>query len=123
MNDPCIAGFGEIMLRLSPPGALRLPQVLPGTLEATFGGGEANVCASVALLGGKSRYLTALPRNPVADALVAQLRGLGVTGRQRRLAVAGLADHLHARLRLQQRAQPRTGQRLVVDLQAGPCRT
>ena len=78
MNDPCIAGFGEIMLRLSPPGVLRLPQVLPGTLEATFGGGEANVCASVALLGGKSRYLTALPRNPVADALVAQLRGLGV---------------------------------------------
>ena len=28
MNDPCIAGFGEIMLRLSPPGVLRLPQVL-----------------------------------------------------------------------------------------------
>lgn len=39
MNDPCIAGFGEIMLRLPPPGVLRLPQVLPGILEATFGGG------------------------------------------------------------------------------------
>ncbi|MGI5869207.1 MAG: sugar kinase [Kiritimatiellia bacterium] len=78
MNDPCIAGFGEIMLRLSPPGALRFPQSLPGTLEATFGGGEANVCASLAILGGKSRYLTVLPRNPVADALVAQLRGIGV---------------------------------------------
>ncbi len=78
MNAPCIAGFGEIMLRLSPSGALRLQQVLPGSLEATFGGGEANVCASIAMLGGQSRYLTALPKNPVADALVAQLRGMGV---------------------------------------------
>lgn len=78
MNEPCIAGFGEIMLRLSPPGFLRLPQVLPGTLEATYGGGEANVCASIAILGGQSRFLTTLPKNPMADALVTQLRGLGV---------------------------------------------
>lgn len=75
---PLIAGFGEIMLRLSPKGHLRLNQALPGTLQASFGGGEANVCVSVARFGMASRYLTALPKNPIADALVAELRGIGV---------------------------------------------
>ena len=75
--DKVIAGFGEAMLRLSPLGRQRLAQVLPGTLQATFGGGEANVCASIAMLGGNARFLTALPDNAVARALVAQLRGLG----------------------------------------------
>ncbi len=77
MNDFCIAGFGEVMLRLSPPGKKRFQQTLPGILEATFGGGEANVCASIAMLGGRSRYLTALPDNPVARSFATQLRGLG----------------------------------------------
>ena len=72
-----IAGFGEVMLRLCPEGKKRFAQVLPGELQATFGGGEANVCASVAMLGGNSRYLTALPDNPVARAFAAQLRGIG----------------------------------------------
>jgi len=72
-----IAGFGEIMLRLCPEGKKRFSQVLPGELQATFGGGEANVCASIAMLGGNSRYLTALPDNPLVRALAAQLRGLG----------------------------------------------
>ena len=75
---PLIAGFGEIMLRLSPEGFYRLGQSLPGTLRASFGGGEANVCVSLARFGMPSRVLTALPRNPVADALVAELRGIGV---------------------------------------------
>jgi sugar/nucleoside kinase (ribokinase family) len=52
MNDPCIAGFGEIMLRLSPPGVLRLPQVLPGTLEATFGGGDSFSAGLIYALSG-----------------------------------------------------------------------
>ena len=77
MKKPCIAAFGEVMLRLCPAGRKRFAQALPGTLEATFGGGEANVCASVAMLGGASRYLTALPDNPVSRAFAAQLRGLG----------------------------------------------
>ena len=75
---PLIAGFGEVMLRLSPEGFYRLGQSLPGTLRASFGGGEANVCVDLARLGLDARYLTALPRNPVADALVAELRGIGV---------------------------------------------
>ena len=77
MKDFCIAGFGEVMLRLCPPGKMRFAQTLPGTLVATYGGGEANVCASVAMLGGRSRYLTALPDNPVARGFAAQLAGMG----------------------------------------------
>ena len=77
MKNFCIAGFGEVMLRLCPPERKRFAQSLPGTLEACFGGGEANVCASIAMLGGKSRYLTALPDNPIARAFAAQLCGMG----------------------------------------------
>lgn len=78
MNKNYIAGFGEVMLRLCPPGRKRFAQSLPGPLEATYGGGEANVCASLAMLGAKARCLTALPPNPVAQAFAAELRGLGV---------------------------------------------
>ena len=77
MKNFYVAGFGEVMLRLCPPGKMRFAQTLPGTLAATYGGGEANVCASVAMLGAQSRYLTALPDNPVARAFAAQLRGIG----------------------------------------------
>ena len=43
--------FGEVMARIAPPGKLRWRQALPGAVEVTWGGGEANVCASLALLG------------------------------------------------------------------------
>ena len=78
MKKTCVAGFGEVMLRLSPPDRKRFAQGLPGMLEATFGGGEANVCASLAMLGSEARYLTALPANPVAKAFASQMRGFGV---------------------------------------------
>ena len=55
MKEALIAGFGEVMLRLCPEGKKRFAQVLPGELQASYGGGEANVCASFAMLGGKSR--------------------------------------------------------------------
>lgn len=70
--------FGEIMLRLAPEGHLRFRQALPGRLDATFAGAEANVAASLAMWGQECRYLTALPSNVISDALVAVLRGLGV---------------------------------------------
>src|SRR3954464_8734257 len=70
--------FGEIMARLAPPGPLRWQQSLPGVVNVTWGGGEANVCASLAILGQQARYLTALPRTPIAEASLAALRGLGV---------------------------------------------
>lgn len=77
-NDKYIVGFGEVMLRLAPPGNMRLLQTIPGELKATFGGGEANVCASLALLGENSRYVTAIPDNPVSEAFIFQMRGIGV---------------------------------------------
>ena len=70
--------FGEIMARIAPPGKLRWRQALPGAVEVTWGGGEANVCASLALLGCQARFLTALPRTPIAEAVAGTLRGLGV---------------------------------------------
>ena len=70
--------FGEIMARIAPPGHLRWRQSMPGAVEVTWGGGEANVCASLAMFGNDVRYLTALPRHPISESLVATLRGLGV---------------------------------------------
>ena len=74
-----VVTFGEIMGRLAPPSLLRFTQALPGPLEFTFGGGEANVAASLALFGLDAAFVTALPAgNAVADACVNRLRGLGV---------------------------------------------
>jgi len=73
-----VVTFGEVMLRLAPEEFLRLRQVLPGRLEATFGGGELNVAVSVAYQGGKSAFVTAVPDNPVTDSLAQELRKLGV---------------------------------------------
>src|SRR5436190_22671716 len=72
-----LLAFGEIMARIAPPGNLRWRQTLPGAVNVTWGGGEANVCASLALFGARARYLTALPRTPVTEALIGTLRGLG----------------------------------------------
>jgi 2-dehydro-3-deoxygluconokinase len=72
-----IVTFGEIMLRLASPGAERFLQ--SPRFEATFGGGEANVAIALASFGLSAVYVTALPeKNPIADAAIAQLRGLGV---------------------------------------------
>ncbi len=76
-----LLAFGEIMLRVAPSGMLTFRQALPGPLECTFGGGEANVSASLALLGRPVRYVTALPNNAIVDALVGTLAGLGVDTR------------------------------------------
>lgn len=68
--------LGEIMLRLKSPQAERLFQ--SPHLEATFGGGEANVAVSLALFGLDAALVTALPGNQVGDAALAELRRRGV---------------------------------------------
>ncbi|MDR0764390.1 MAG: sugar kinase [Synergistaceae bacterium] len=68
--------FGELMLRLSPAGHEVLFQT--PRLEATFGGAEANVAVSLANYGESVDFVTALPRNPVADAAIRELRAFGV---------------------------------------------
>ncbi len=71
-----IISFGEIMLRLKSPGHERFFQ--SPSLEATFGGGEANVAVSLTLLGKQGVFVTALPANPVGDGAVNELRKYGV---------------------------------------------
>ena len=73
-----VVTFGEVMIRLAPEDFLRLRQVLPGRLEATFGGGELNVAVSIAMQGGESAFLTALPDNVLTDALVQEMGKLNV---------------------------------------------
>ncbi len=76
-----IVTFGEVMVRLAPPGYQRFAQAVPGRLEVTLAGAEVNVAASLARLGRGTAFVTALPPHPIADAVVAQLRGLGVDTR------------------------------------------
>jgi 2-dehydro-3-deoxygluconokinase len=71
-----VVTFGEIMLRLSPPGFERLLQ--SPMLVATFGGGEANVAVSVAAFGLESTYITAVPKHAIGDAVIRALRAEGV---------------------------------------------
>ena len=68
--------FGEIMLRLKSPGMERLFQ--SPVLEATFGGGEANVAVSLANYGVDTAFLTVLPEGVIGDACLGELRRFGV---------------------------------------------
>lgn len=68
--------FGEMLLRLSPPGFERLLQ--SPMFSARFGGSEANVAISLARFGVGSRYVTRLPANAIGDAAVRALRAEGV---------------------------------------------
>jgi len=88
-----IVTFGEVMGRLAPDGALRFRQALPGPLNLTFGGAEANVAASLAQLGASARLVTALPQNAIGDACVGFFSGLGVD-------TSGILRTKHGRLGL-----------------------
>lgn len=68
--------FGEIMLRLSTPGYLRIAQSKEFT--ATFGGGEANVAVSLANYGIPVDFVTRLPENDMARACKMDLQKYGV---------------------------------------------
>ena len=71
-----IVTFGEIMLRLAPEGYLRFFQ--NDTMQATFGGGEANVAVSLANYGMDASFVTKLPAHAIGQGAVNSLRALGV---------------------------------------------
>ena len=71
-----VVTFGEIMLRLKSPAFERFFQ--SPALEATFGGGEANVSVSLANYGMDTAYVTVLPNNDIGNACIRELRGFGV---------------------------------------------
>ncbi|WP_409311128.1 PfkB family carbohydrate kinase [Pectobacterium sp. B1J-3] len=68
--------FGEMMLRLKPLGNNRIIQ--SDVLEAAYGGAEANVAVSLALLGNDAAYLTKLPNNLLGETALSTLRKYGV---------------------------------------------
>jgi len=68
--------FGEIMLRLKPPKGERFFQ--SPLLEATFGGGEANVAVGLARFGLDVAYVSVIPNNPIGDACIRELKRQGV---------------------------------------------
>lgn len=68
--------FGEILLRLKPPLRERFFQ--SPSLEATFGGGEANVAVSLSNFGENAAFFTALPQNAIGDACIRSLKSFGV---------------------------------------------
>ncbi len=71
-----IVTFGEIMLRLAPPGFQRFTQAR--TFEVLYGGGEANVAVSLANYGETAEFVTRLPKNDLGEACLGFLRANGL---------------------------------------------
>jgi len=64
--------FGEVMMRLSPPGYSKFSQAT--SFELVYGGGEANVAISCAYLGMKAAHVTRFPDNALGKAATQFLR-------------------------------------------------
>ena len=67
-----VVTFGEIMLRLAPPGYLRFSQA--NSFDANYGGGEANVAVSLANYGLPTEFVTRLPNNDIGHCALAEMR-------------------------------------------------
>ncbi len=68
--------FGEIMMRLTPPGYERFLQA--EQYQRTFGGSEINVAVSLSILGAPSAVVTKLPEHDLGQAALNFLRQYGV---------------------------------------------
>ncbi len=71
-----IVTFGEVMLRLSPPGVLRFGQAR--SFDVVYGGGESNVAATLANFGLATEFVTRLPANEIGNACLQYLRQYSV---------------------------------------------
>jgi 2-dehydro-3-deoxygluconokinase len=71
-----IVTFGEIMMRLSPPGFLRFSQA--SQFDVVYGGGESNVAVSLAQFGLPTEFVTRLPDNDLGACALMELRKRGV---------------------------------------------
>ncbi len=71
-----VVTFGEIMLRLSPPGFLRFTQA--NSFDVVYGGGESNVAVSLANYGIPVDFITKLPKNEIGESALMELRKRGV---------------------------------------------
>ena len=71
-----IVTFGEIMLRLAPPGYLRFSQAQQ--FNVIYGGGESNVAVALANFGMEAHFVSRLPDNDIGDCAIMELRKRGV---------------------------------------------
>ncbi|MDR8390070.1 sugar kinase [Aliifodinibius sp. S!AR15-10] len=71
-----VVTFGEIMLRLTPPGNLRFSQA--NSFDVVYGGGESNVASSLATFGLPAEFVTRLPDNDIGRCALGELRKRGV---------------------------------------------
>ena len=71
-----VVTFGEIMLRLAPPGFLRFSQTTQ--FDAMYGGGESNVAVSLANYGVSVDFVTRLPKNDIGACAMMEMRKRGV---------------------------------------------
>ena len=71
-----VVTFGEIMLRLSPPGFLRFSQA--SSFDVIYGGGESNVAVSLANYGIPVDFVTRLPKNDIGACAMMEMRKRGV---------------------------------------------
>ncbi|MFH5883493.1 PfkB family carbohydrate kinase [Halalkalibaculum sp. DA3122] len=71
-----VVTFGEIMLRLSPPGKLRFSQA--ASFDVVYGGGESNVASSLATFRMPAEFVTRLPDNDIGHCALGELRKRGV---------------------------------------------
>ncbi|MEA1785203.1 sugar kinase [Arenibacter sp. GZD96] len=67
-----VVTFGEIMLRLSPPGFLRFSQT--DRFDVVYGGGESNVAVSLANYGVPVDFVTRLPKNDIGECALMEMR-------------------------------------------------
>ena len=73
-----VVTFGEIMLRIASLDFLKFRQSLPGKVEVTFAGAEANVATSLSFFDCPVKFVTAIPKHSIADACVGTLRNVGI---------------------------------------------
>jgi len=78
MQQATVVSFGEIMLRIASLDFLKFRQSLPGHVDVTFAGAEANVAMSLSMFGCPVKFVTALPKHSIADACIGTLRNVGI---------------------------------------------
>jgi len=71
-----VVTFGEVMMRLIPPGFLRFSQTI--SFDVFYAGAEANVAIALANLGTPVDFVTSLPENELGDACLNYIRQFGV---------------------------------------------
>ena len=71
-----VVTFGEVMMRLAPPGYQRFVQA--GSFDVTYAGGEANVAASLAQFGFDAYFVSKLPKHEIGQACRCFLQKYGI---------------------------------------------